>query len=333
MGWAKTPSNDRIAELAQWERETLQPKYGINFGAEYTQTIGVAQLDDYDRYFIHFPANVHDRQLAQALGIEVGAEVEYYLRRAYNLWNTRYFIVPFFANGWRDATRASASFVFQSVLVYPPADRFIGPKANDEADKWIDARNFRVLRNLQEYPRSWVVHRVRTATKSTGKSRWALSETLQEILYANDGVWDDAPRPVYDPHSVAWVSKADFLTIRPLLSDQLSKPSERVHVTYPSPQHAVLEVSLDSPGLVILADVYYPGWTLTIDGTSAPIYQVNSSMRGAAVPSGPHRLVYTYTPLSWRVGRLVSVAGMVVFLIVAISCARWPVSPILSGSH
>ena len=153
MGWDTTPSHDRINELTQWESDTLQPKYGINFGVEYTQTIGVAQLYEYDRHFIHFPANVHDRQLAVALGVNVGAEVEYYLRRAYNLWNTRYFIVPFFGNGWRDATRASASFVFESELIYPPSDRFTGPNGNAEADRWIDTRDFRVLRNLQEYPR------------------------------------------------------------------------------------------------------------------------------------------------------------------------------------
>ena len=190
-------------------------------GVEYTQTIGVAQLDDYDRYFIHFPANVHDRQLAQALGIEVGAEVEYYLRRAYDLWNTRYFIVPFFANGWRDATRASASFVFQSVLVYPPADRFIGPKANDEADKWIDTRDFRVLRNLQEYPRAWVVHRVRTVNQehrqvTLGPERNHAGDPLcqrRDLGRRDRG-------PFTTRHSVAWVSKADFLTIRRYLSGQ-----------------------------------------------------------------------------------------------------------------
>ena len=73
-------------------------------------------------------------------------------------------------------------------------------------------------------------------------------------------------------------------------------------MTYPNPQQAVLEVSLDSPGLVVLADVYYPGWELKIDGKPAPIYRVNGVMRGAAGLRGPHRLVYTYDPQSFRVG-------------------------------
>ena len=64
----------------------------------------------------------------------------------------------------------------------------------------------------------------------------------------------------------------------------------------------MLDVTLDSPGLVILADVYYPGWELTIDGKPAPIYRVNGVMRGAAGPDRPHRLVYTYDPQSFRIG-------------------------------
>ncbi len=78
--------------------------------------------------------------------------------------------------------------------------------------------------------------------------------------------------------------------------------------------------------------MHYPGWDLTIDGKSAPIYRVNGLMRGAAVPSGPHRLVYQYSPQSFRVGRLVSIAGLAALLIVGGACARWPVDPILGGT-
>ena len=44
-----------------------------------------------------------------------------------------------------------------------------------------------------------------------------------------------------------------------------------------------LVATLERPGLVILADAYYPGWTLTVDGQLAPIYRTNRLMRGAAV--------------------------------------------------
>ena len=67
-----------------------------------------------------------------------------------------------------------------------------------------------------------------------------------------------------------------------------------VTVRYPDPQHVTLDVTLDSSGLVILADVDYPGWQLTIDDKPAPILGVNVSMRGALVSAGRHRLVYSW---------------------------------------
>ena len=43
-------------------------------------------------------------------------------------------------------------------------------------------------------------------------------------------------------------------------------PTESVAVVKHEPQRVELRASLDQPGLVILADTYYPGWRLTIDG-------------------------------------------------------------------
>ena len=82
----------------------------------------------------------------------------YFPRRAYDMWNTRYFVVPAYANGWRDEMRASAAFRFESELIYPEKGRFDGPDGKEESKKWMDTQDFEVLRNEQEFPRSWVVH-------------------------------------------------------------------------------------------------------------------------------------------------------------------------------
>jgi uncharacterized membrane protein YfhO len=75
-----------------------------------------------------------------------------------------------------------------------------------------------------------------------------------------------------------------------------------------------LRARLERPGLVILADAYYPGWQLSIDGHPAGILRANRLMRGAAVPAGEHTLVYTYRPDSVRIGALVSAAGGIVLV-------------------
>ena len=66
---------------------------------------------------------------------------------------------------------------------------------------------------------------------------------------------------------------------------------------YDNPTRVQLEARLQEPGLVILADTLDDGWHLTIDGKPAPILQANRLMRGAAVSSGTHTLVYTFEPV------------------------------------
>jgi hypothetical protein len=322
--WAETSSPDRNAEIVRWDHDTLDPKHGIAYGLQYTYALGVGELTDYKTFFDTFYLSIQDNQAASNLGVELGARVVYFPRRAYDLWNTRYFIIPFDVRGWRDPARAFAPFLFQTNQIYPDPARFDRPDGTDMANEWVRTRDLRVLRNLAEHPRAWVVHDARATSRPNNPTRTRRSRTMQEMLYAPDPLWSDASLPVYDTRTLAWVTGDDMSAIRDFLSRQPTGASETVEVTYPTPEKAVLDVALDSPGIVILADVAYPGWELAIDGKFAPIYRVNGVMRGAAVASGHHRLIYTYSPLSFKIGCLVSIAGLAGLLFLALGCARRP---------
>jgi len=333
LGWNQTRSKDRIRDLISWERDTLQPKYGINLGVEYTHTIGVAELYDYEWYFSGFLRTVRTAEVAESLGVKLGKEVVYYPRRGYDMWNTRYFVLPSYPNGWRDEMRGNAAFLFQSESIYPERDRFNGPGRMDEYKKWIETRDFRIQRNDQEYPRAWVVHDARQVRAIEGLSRETRRDAMQEILYAGDRLWNDPTHVAFDPHRVAWLAPDDLNELRPHLSGRAPGPAETVKVSYPTPQRTVLEATLDSPGLIILSDVYYPGWVLTDNDQPATVYRVNGMMRGASVSSGPHRLVYTYAPRSFRVGGVISIMGMAALAILGLICVLRPVDRVLGGSN
>src|SRR5262249_10482014 len=109
--------------------------------------------------------------------------------------------------------------------------------------------------------------------------------------------------------------------LRPYLDGRPASGAEQVRVSRYGPDRVELTANLERPGIVVLADVDYPGWGLTIDGRPAPIYRVNRAMRGAAVPRGEHRLTYTFRPLSFRVGLAVSCAGLAALAILAFAPA------------
>ena len=73
---------------------------------------------------------------------------------------------------------------------------------------------------------------------------------------------------------------------------------------------AVAEVEAQSPALLVLTDVYFPGWKATVDGRDAPIERVDYLLRGVQVPAGAHTVELRYQPASWRAGWIVSLVAL-----------------------
>ena len=59
-------------------------------------------------------------------------------------------------------------------------------------------------------------------------------------------------------------------------------------------------------GSWLLSENYYPGWRATIDDQTAPIYRVDSGLRGLVVPRGHSRVVLRYAPASVYWGGLLT---------------------------
>ena len=250
----------------------------------------------------------------------------YHPRRSYDLWNTRYFVLPVHPGDWAQEHRGYASFLQETEVIYPKADAFSGPKGKELQRELLEREDFQILRNKAAYPRAWVVHRARYLERIVGLGRKERQGPMEEMLYPDDAFWKDPSHRVHDPTQIAWVEADDAANLAAFMNTNPG-PNDSATITSYGPQRVVLDVALDEPGLVVLADVYYPGWRLTIDGRPAPIYRANRLMRGAAVTSGKHRLVYTYHPRSFRVGTWTTTAGLAALFVLAVGCFRHPVSP------
>jgi hypothetical protein len=324
--WREEASPDRVADFVRWERKTIQPKYGVPYGVQYTWTMGVAELYDYDWFFGGFRRTV-DAATAKRFQATAGQQFVVYPRRAFDLWNTRYFVIPTHPNGWNDEHRGFSSFLDDSEVVYPPQDQFRGPGGEERRRDWIVKEDFQILRNQHCYPRAWVVHQTKAIKPIVGMDRTDREGPMNEILFENDHLWYDPIPRVYNPREMAWVDNDKLQDLRPYLNHGAPGADESVTITRYEPQRVELDAVLDRPGLVVLADVYYPGWRLAIDGKPAPIYRVNRLMRGAAVPSGRSHLVYTYEPDSFRRGGLLTLAGLTIAVLVGLVFFLRPVSP------
>ena len=83
-----------------------------------------------------------------------------------------------------------------------------------------------------------------------------------------------------------------------------------------------LQANIKKPCLLVLTEVWYPGWKARVDGKPAPVYRVNYLQRGVWLDQGSHRVELFFQPSAWRRGAIVSlvswllVAGAAIFLTV-----------------
>ena len=328
--WQEDASDDRVADFVRWERETIQPKYGITpYGIQYTMTIGVAELYDYEWFFGGFRREIGG-QVAQSLGVGPGERIVVFPRRSFDMWNTRYFVLPYFSNGWKDEHRGFASFLEDTTRLVPPLDAFDGPDGKAKEMEWVKTHDYQIRLNRSAYPRAWVVHAGRFMRPIQGLNRADRDIPMQEILFSNDPLWSDPTRTVYHPRSLAWLEQDARAALGSFLAGGEPSPNETVNVNHQQSDRVELEAVLDRPGLVVLADVYYPGWTLTIDGAPAPVYRVNRMMRGAAVSSGRHKLIYSYQPNSFRYGLIITCSALVSLFLLALVFFRRPIDSLMT---
>jgi hypothetical protein len=85
-----------------------------------------------------------------------------------------------------------------------------------------------------------------------------------------------------------------------------------------------LQVETPTPGFLMLSDLYTPDWKVSVEGKPAKLYRADYSYRGVYLPAGTHRVVFSYQPLSYRVGCYLSLAGIVLMLLVVLRWLRRP---------
>ena len=62
------------------------------------------------------------------------------------------------------------------------------------------------------------------------------------------------------------------------------------------PNELTYTVQSQKGGIVVFSEIYYPGWTATVDGTDVPVGRVNYILRAINVKPGQHTVVLTFKP-------------------------------------
>jgi hypothetical protein len=87
-----------------------------------------------------------------------------------------------------------------------------------------------------------------------------------------------------------------------------------------SADHLTVEANLPAPGLLVLGESWYPGWTARDNGAEVPIERTDGLLRGVYLEAGSHTIEFRYSP--WTVWAGLTVSGCAALLLFAWAAAH-----------
>ena len=87
------------------------------------------------------------------------------------------------------------------------------------------------------------------------------------------------------------------------------------------PNELIYEVNSGKGGVVVFSEVYYPGWTATVDGQLAELGRVNYILRALNVKPGKHEVVLTFKPKSVNTTETIAYVSYIILILVVLGAA------------
>jgi uncharacterized membrane protein YfhO len=81
------------------------------------------------------------------------------------------------------------------------------------------------------------------------------------------------------------------------------------------PDRLALEVDTDTDGILVLSEIYYPGWQARVDGQKVSILQANTILRALPIQAGTHSVEMIYRPATVFIGLALSLLTLVAVVI------------------
>lgn len=152
--------------------------------------------------------------------------------------------------------------------------------------------HIRIYENQTALPRAYIAHKAQIALSGV--------DALKAISAKNFNCQNSAILEGVSPSQVVNAS-----------SNLAAEPAT---LTKDLPNNLSIEVNSRAAGILILTDVFYPGWNAILDGKEVPIYRANYLFRGVLIPAGKHTIEFTYFPSSFVIGLCLSLGATVLAL-------------------
>lgn len=118
--------------------------------------------------------------------------------------------------------------------------------------------------------------------------------------------------PQFDPRTQVVVDK-------PIMLDKEANLENVTQITHYGSSRVVIEAATSGAGILVLADSYYPGWRVFVDGRESKILRANYFFRGVELSPGEHHVEFEYEPWSFTLGLRISLLTIVLLVLVSLA--------------
>src|SRR5205085_104908 len=209
-----------------------------------------------------------------------------------------------------NTTQAAALAIWKATL-YDSTDKRSTPLTNNAARpsldpaRWPKVAEFDgviVLRNTRACPRAWLVAEAEAVDGE---------EALRRIRGASTHE--------FDPRRTALIeARADEL---PQLPGGAVAPASDARIINYAANKLMIETSAPTPTVLIVSEIFYPGWEAKVDGRATQILLTDYLLRGVALPAGTHIVEMRYAAPAARHGALIS--ALTLLLLCALAIYAW----------
>lgn len=99
-------------------------------------------------------------------------------------------------------------------------------------------------------------------------------------------------------------------------TEPLRGPPGTVVLVEDRPGQIVAETTADNPQLLVLSERFHSGWQAAQEGQPLNILRVNGDFQGCVVGAGQHRVTFHFQPASFTYGRVLSLLGAGIALLI-----------------
>ena len=172
----------------------------------------------------------------------------------------------------------------------------------------LKENTIKLYKNHSPLPRAWLVKDYKVMDSNAMLARMTNKDFRpdREVLLEEKPKWANLPIPPLQKGGEGGINKGRVSGREPY-----SRLPQKVQFVSENNNRLALQAEVVEDSLLVLSDTYYPGWKVFVNGERVKIYRADYAFRAIPLSPGTHRIEFIYDPLSFKLGALFTILGII----------------------